>query len=719
MNRTVWHVLGIAQRLLDDRKSKDAAKALGEVDFESISPEEQAMYGLIRVECGLLLGDYATEVHLNRSLNYYREKQDDENFARAKFLQGWRLALVGEYFEAREALTEAVAAYRKCRSEAGQARSFTRLGYTYLQLGDLEAAENYLRRSWNYYERHQDYFRSTDALLSLAGTITLRGYIQKGLAILREIEPNLSRVSEVLQGNYCGTIAVPMALTGDFAQAYRTINKAMQIMEEYPREKARCLYKLGRILMLDDNLTKAEAAFQEGLRIVVGINPASAESYKRHLAEIYVLSGKLDEAGKCLDEAIKLAENMTDRSEIAQCHRIKALLAMAKSRKSEAREEFREALGIFSRINHRLHLAVTRYQAATSGLLPFGEQQALLYLAREYFESEKLMPYIEKIKLAGLTDPDVMPPVTTTETKPPVIVAINAEVKRLLNLSRRAARSDISILLTGETGTGKDLLAEYIHYYSERPGRFVAVNSAAIPENMIEAELFGYSRGAYTGADREKTGLIEEANNGTLYLNEIADSSPAFQAKLLDALERKTIRRLGENTERNVAFRLIAATNHDIDKLVREGGFRIDLYHRIGEIGINLPPLHERLDDIPELVMHFLSLGGVAFDPVRDGRELEDICARLQNRQWPGNIRQLKSELTRLILLSQKDIRRIKDSMDVAVHAKPAASIQDRLETTLEMTGWNRREAARELGINEITVRRWIKKLNLIPPQKN
>ncbi|MDD4052287.1 MAG: sigma 54-interacting transcriptional regulator [candidate division Zixibacteria bacterium] len=686
---------------------------MGEIDPESISPEEKAFYCLIRVECGLLLGDYATEEYLNRGLQYYREKQDDENFARAKLLQGWKLAAQTQYFEAREALTEAGAAYRKCKSEAGQARVFARLGYVYLQLGDLETAENYLRRSGHYYEQQQDYSRLGIVLMSLATNSITCGYIQKGLTVLREIGPNLPLLSDLDQGNFYSTISVPTALIGDFTQAYRAINKATEIMENYPREKARCLFKLGRILLLDDNPTKAEAAFWEGLRIVTKINPASAQSYKRYLAEVYLELGKYEDASEHLIEAMKLAEDMTDRSEIAQCHRVKALLFLEKSQDAEARDEFREALEIFSRINHRLYLAVTRYQAAKSGLFPTGERHALLYLAREYFESEKLVPYIEKVKLASLTDVAVPRRTVQSEAKPPVFVAVNSEVKRLLDLARQAARSDIAILLTGPTGTGKDLLAEYIHYYSGRSGRFIAVNSAAIPENMIEAELFGYSRGAYTGADREKTGLIEEAHNGTLYLNEIADSSPVFQAKLLDALERKAIRRLGENTERQIAFRLIAATNHNIEEMVADGRFRIDLYHRISEIGINLLTLAERPDDIPELVRHFLAANDVSFDPEKNHRELEAIYASFRGRIWPGNVRQLKSEVARLTLMTKGDIRRMPAAL---AQYGPNTNVREHLAAILERTGWNRRETARLLGINEITVRRWIKKHNLTAP---
>ena len=713
MNRTVWQVLGIAQRLLDDRKFKEAARVLGEVDFESISPEEKAFYCLVRSEDSLYMGDCAVEKYLNYSLRYYREKQDDENFARAKFLQGWKLASQTQYFEARETLMEAVAAYRKCNSEGGQARVFSRLGYVYLQMGDIETAENYLRRCGQYYEQQQDYSRSGLVLMSLASTSITCGQIQKGLAVLREIEPNLSRISPQDQGHFHSLISISIALTGEFTQAYRSVNKAIQIMESYPRDKARCLFQLGKILLLDDNPAKAEQTLWEALRIITNINPAFAESYKRLLAETYLELGKYEEASEHLAEAIKLAEEMTDRSEIAQCHRVKALLLLEKSQDAEARDEFREALEIFSRINHRLYLAITRYQAATSGLFPTGEQHALLYLAREYFESEKLAPYIEKVKLASLTDVAVTRRGVQPETKPPVFVAVNSEVKRLLDLARQAARSDIAILLTGPTGTGKDLLAEYIHYYSGRPGKFVAVNSAAIPENMIEAELFGYSRGAYTGADREKTGLIEEANNGTLYLNEIADSSPVFQAKLLDALERKAIRRLGENTERNIAFRLIAATNHNIEEMVTDGRFRIDLYHRISEIGINLPTLAERSDDIPELIRHFLAANNVSFDLEKNRRELEAIYSSFRGRPWSGNVRQLRSEVARLTLMTKGDIRRMPA---VLTHTATDVGVRERLAATLEKTGWNRRETARVLGINEITVRRWIQKYSLTPP---
>jgi transcriptional regulator with PAS, ATPase and Fis domain len=281
---------------------------------------------------------------------------------------------------------------------------------------------------------------------------------------------------------------------------------------------------------------------------------------------------------------------------------------------------------------------------------------------------------------------------------------------RLVELARHIAPSDMSVLLTGPTGTGKDLLAQYIHFHSGRAGKFVSINAAAIPDSMIESELFGYKKGAYTGADKATAGLFEDADGGTLYLNEIADASPELQAKLLDVLETKTIRRLGERTERKIDFRLIAATNHDIEQMIHEGKFRVDLYHRLNEIPMALPPLGDRLDDIPALAEYFLCREGMELGTANDG--FHQLADRLTHRPWPGNVRQLEAEVKRLMLVSNGDVSRM-----IAAAADETPSERERLLTILDETGWNRREAARRLGVSESAVRKRIEKYGLIELQ--
>jgi len=263
------------------------------------------------------------------------------------------------------------------------------------------------------------------------------------------------------------------------------------------------------------------------------------------------------------------------------------------------------------------------------------------------------------------------------------------------------------VLLTGPTGTGKDLLAEYIHYHSGAAGRLMTVNCAAMPEHLIESELFGYRKGAFTGAGSDKVGLVETAANGTLYLNEIAETTTAFQAKLLDVLERRIVRRLGETEDRPVGFRLLAATNQDVEQMVRENRFRADLFHRLNQIRIDLPPLADRPEDIPALVQYFLTVYGMA---TTEKGLLDRLIAVLSAHTWAGNVRQLKSELERLVLLSEKDLNRM---VVLASHPQPLSG-REQLMEVLKQTDWNRREAARRLGVSEGAVRKRIKRLKLL-----
>ncbi|MCP5051615.1 MAG: hypothetical protein GY940_30895, partial [bacterium] len=202
-------------------------------------------------------------------------------------------------------------------------------------------------------------------------------------------------------------------------------------------------------------------------------------------------------------------------------------------------------------------------------------------------------------------------------------------------------------LVQGESGSGKELVAKGIHLLSPRSHNpFVAVNAAAIPENLLEAELFGYKKGAFTGANENKTGLIESANGGTLFLDEIADLPIGLQAKLLRVFQENEVRRLGENHTVTVDVRLICATNKNLKQLIEKNRFRDDLYFRLHDLPLHVPPLRERSEDIPLLVRHFLQKYDFAID---DKEELQRIYLHFQHRAWTGNIRELESNVKRLI----------------------------------------------------------------------
>lgn len=219
-------------------------------------------------------------------------------------------------------------------------------------------------------------------------------------------------------------------------------------------------------------------------------------------------------------------------------------------------------------------------------------------------------------------------------------------MRRVFELVRQFAAADIDVLVTGETGTGKELVARAVHEHGTRTGRFVPVDCGAIPEHLMESELFGHEKGAFTGADRRSLGLMEFAQRGTFFLDEVNALPLALQAKLLRALQQRSFRRVGGTSETEVDLRVIAASNRDLSALVKEGRFRADLYYRLDVGVIELPPLRERAEDIPLLVEHFLEA-----TPHPDGtpRHLSDEAMEtLLGYSWPGNVRQLQNALRRM-----------------------------------------------------------------------
>ena len=296
---------------------------------------------------------------------------------------------------------------------------------------------------------------------------------------------------------------------------------------------------------------------------------------------------------------------------------------------------------------------------------------------------------------------------------------------------RTAAKSDISVLILGPTGSGKEVVARMIHELSRRAKeRFQAVNCAALPDTLFESELFGYEKGAFTGAHDRKPGRLELADHGTLFLDEIGDLSLMAQAKLLRALEDRRFERLGGQKAVQVDFRLISATNRPLDLFVRDGRFREDLYYRVNAFAIRLPSLRERPVDIPVLASRFLArycaTNGLPLDAKTFSPE---AVTQLQTYPWPGNIRELESTVSRAALSAPGRVIRDSDIEFLHAHASPASYAPPRLPTlreaerahivrALETAAWNKKEAARILEISRGTLYRKIVEYGLEPEAK-
>jgi two-component system response regulator AtoC len=295
----------------------------------------------------------------------------------------------------------------------------------------------------------------------------------------------------------------------------------------------------------------------------------------------------------------------------------------------------------------------------------------------------------------------------------------SAKMLEARQVIREAARVDVTVLVTGETGTGKELVARAIHHFSSRrAGPFVKVNCAAMPRELLESELFGYERGAFTGAHKLKIGKFEAAHHGTMFLDEIGDLHPALQAKLLHVLQDGEFSRIGGKSTLSVDVRVLAATNQDLERAVAEGRFREDLYYRLNVVHVHVPPLRERSTEIPMLANYFVDRYAKLYR--RDGFAIpSSVMERLARHRFPGNVRELENLIKRMIVLDDPFLTRI-PLPDVGVNGARAASPAPVLEPSLkeisrrasqaaereaisrmlEQTGWNRVRAARALRIS-------------------
>ena len=306
------------------------------------------------------------------------------------------------------------------------------------------------------------------------------------------------------------------------------------------------------------------------------------------------------------------------------------------------------------------------------------------------------------------------------------IVGSSPKMLEVFKMIGLASSNDMNVLITGETGTGKEVIARAIHENSERSGNpFIAINCSAIPKHLLEAELFGYIKGSFTGALKDTPGKVELANRGTLFLDEIGDMPQELQTKLLRFLEEKKFYRIGDTKETHVNVRIIAATNRNLEILIEEGSFRADLYFRLAQITINVPPLRERKEDIPELISFFISKANGELGTEVEGFE-EDVLEKAIQYSWPGNVRELKNVVYRSVLETKKgyikqlpisfsqlpnqsleDILReyIKSVPEEEIGNIPSVFEQALLKILMERYGENKSKIANVLNISRNTLR--------------
>jgi DNA-binding NtrC family response regulator len=340
------------------------------------------------------------------------------------------------------------------------------------------------------------------------------------------------------------------------------------------------------------------------------------------------------------------------------------------------------------------------------------------YIAKP-FELDVLTDAIERAEASRTGDEGKAEDEDLPETE---FIGSAPEIVEIYKTIVRVAPTDATVVIEGETGTGKELVARMIHRYSSRANqKFIAVDCGAIPPTVLESELFGAMRGAYTGADRDREGVFEAANKGTVFLDEIGDIDTQFQSALLRFLENREVRRVGASVAKEVDVRVITATERDLQQLVDEKKFREALWWRLNTVRINLPPLRERRSDIPLLVQFFVKKYNAKYAS-RLGREVKltkDGVAALQDYTWPGNVRQLQHTIERLRILADRidaaSVHNALTTMEARERAVEtlADAEEDQIRRVLSATGGNKSKAAQILGIERKTLYRKLSKMGL------
>ena len=364
-------------------------------------------------------------------------------------------------------------------------------------------------------------------------------------------------------------------------------------------------------------------------------------------------------------------------------------------------------------------IMMTAYATAETAVKAMKEG-AFDYLIKPFPNEELIMIVARVAETRGLREENrILKQTLTTRFHPANIIAVSPPMREVLKRVEKVAASEVSVLLRGESGTGKEVLAEAIHTAGRRRERpLVKVNCGALPETLLESELFGHTRGAFTGAFETRKGLFQQADGGTIFLDEIGEITPALQVKLLRVLQSGEFQRVGDAQTFRVDVRVLAATNRALEEMIEAGTFRSDLYYRLNVVPVVIPPLRERPEDIPALIDHFL--GRLRQRCERAVHLAPEAYALLRAYHWPGNIRELENALEHAFVMSEGDTIRPRD-LPVAVQnpvapgggggmaAAPSASTLEDMEKqaliqALEATGFNHTQAARKLGITRRTL---------------
>lgn len=687
-------------------------------------------------------------------------------------LGGKAFGLSGQLSKALILIRKAISLFSRINAESNHsAECYLVLGDILREMGKLPEAEKAYRDAESIFRRNDNYSRAGDALNRLAGILFKKGDFDASLSCLLEAVEYARKNEDNRKLAYLfGNIGRVYTLLGKLNEAEDNIRFNIGLSEEFDDqvELARANLSLGYIQIQKGEFEEAEKSLAGALEFIkrnglakeeiiyltysgelllkMGeldgadymLNQAASRSYKvapesltaarplRHLAELLIKRQSYRKALQMVNKAMALMKKLDDSIEIGALLKLQAICHDALDQPAKATRLFGRAISILEEHRAKFELADALAEAGRSAL--YDNRQRMVYLCR----AEEIYIYCginvkatEMQRLIGSLKVD-----RTIGTGTPAddsfyegrYITYNERVKKIVTQMGFLRDTDLPILLAGETGTGKDHLARYFHSIARPTGPFVAVNCAAVPDTLIESELFGYRKGAFTGADGNQMGLFLAANGGVLLLDEIGELPLSLQAKLLSVLETHRFRPLGSSEEVELDIILLAATNRDLSIMVEQGTFRQDLYYRLAGITFDLPALRDRKEDIPYLLEHFMRKYNLMNG---HGKPEDELISMFVGYDWPGNIRQMENKIKHLSVLASmaKDgsivelsrtffDNRSDDKSESLFEQVEQFEMRLLKEALIKACG-NKSQAARLLSIHESTLRAKMKKYGL------
>lgn len=703
-------------------------------DLGSVGDPGAALVMRLAATAYTSLANYPVALRTARTAQSLQSEQgDSRELAETFVVIGGILRNMGELREAEKAFGDAESIFRRNDCPEGQSRALNLLAGLYFKQSDFGQALAVLMDAVTIARRLNDRHKLAFMMGNIGRIHTFVGDFEEARNHLRiniELSEELGQTQELARAYL--SLGYVHILAEQFDEAETALENGRQQLAKCDSRRDEVIYLtyLGELKHRSGETDQAREILQKALGLAEKIGPETTLTGRvlRHLAEVAALTGGYQAAKRYVARAMVIMDRDGVTEEVSALWRLRAQIAEAQDRQADARKHYARSLDLLADSGIGIARAEALLAAGQAKVFSLRQRLTYLFRAEEFYRRDGILKVVNRIQRM-IADTDCRLDLDAAISTEPTVADPGAadfitacpEIEDFKKQLPLVGRSALPLMLTGQTGSGKDRLAEYYHSVIRPDGPFVAVNCASIPETLLESELFGYLKGAFTGADSNKMGLLASANGGVLYLDEIGDMPLSLQAKLLGVLQTRRVIPVGSTKEVQLDFLLVTATNKNLELMVENGTFRRDLYYRISGISFHIPELKRRKEDIPLLLKHFFGKSSLTID----NKVLPELVHQFVEYDWPGNVRELDNCVKRLEVMAgmvaQGDLVELSRTLFAADRPPAEKSLFKRVEQferklikeALLSTGGNKSEAARILGIHEATVRTKLKRYGI------